>query len=68
MSRTFNDTALSRAEREALYHRQAKLTRERDRFPFSKFNGRIFAERQRFDAWLDSLPRDGRGEPIFSRG
>lgn len=54
MSRTFNDTALSRAEREALYRRQAKLTRERDRFPFSKFNGRIFAERQRFDAWLDS--------------
>ena len=68
MSRTFNDTALSRADREALYRRQAKITRERDLFPFSNFNARLFTERQRFDAWLDSLPRDDRGDPIISRG
>lgn len=54
MSRTFDDTRLSRSEREALYRRNAKRQRERDRFPFSNFNPRKFAERQRFDAWLDS--------------
>lgn len=54
MSRTFDDTRLSRAEREALYRRQARLTRERDRFPFSNFDARKFAERQRFDAWLEN--------------
>lgn len=37
MSRTFDDTRLSRADREALYRRQARLTRERDRFPFSHY-------------------------------
>ena len=36
-SRTFDDTRLSRKEREALYRRQARLTRERDRFPFSHY-------------------------------
>jgi hypothetical protein len=68
MSRTFNDTALSRAEREALYRRNAKIQRERDRFPFSTFNARTFSRRQQFNAWLDGLPRDGAGNPIFSRG
>lgn len=54
MSRTFDDTRLSRAQREAVYKRNARLSRERDRFPFSNFNARLFAERQAFDAWLDS--------------
>ena len=57
MSRTFNDAALSRADREALYRRQRRITRERDRFPFSNFNPRKFAERQRFDAWLEQRGR-----------
>lgn len=52
MSRTFDDTRLSRSEREALYRRQARLTRERDRFPFSNFNARAFAGRQAFDREL----------------
>lgn len=67
MSRTFSEGGLNRREREELYRRQARLTRERDRFPFSNFNARVFAGRQRFDAWLDSLPRDSRGEPITGR-
>jgi hypothetical protein len=54
VSRTFDDTRLSRSEREALYRRQARITRERDRFPFSNFNARLFAERQQFDAMLDA--------------
>jgi len=67
MSRTFQEPG-NRRDREALRRRQARLQRERDLFPFSTFNARLFTERQQFDAWLDSLPRDGRGEPIFSRG
>lgn len=54
MSRTFSDGGLNRHEREALYRRNAKRQRERDRFPFSNFNARKFAERQRFDAWLET--------------
>jgi hypothetical protein len=49
MARAFDDTRLSRKDREALYRRQARLTRERDRFPFSNFNARASAERQAFD-------------------
>jgi hypothetical protein len=64
MSRTFQEPG-NRRDREALYRRNAKLQRERDRFPFSYFNPRLFVERQRFDAWLDSLPRDAAGEPII---
>lgn len=68
MSRTFNDSLHSRAEREAIYRRNARITRERDRFPFSNFDVRKFQQRQKFDAWLDSLPRDSFGNPIVSRG
>lgn len=54
MNRTYNDLQLSLADREALYRRQARLTRERDRFPFSTFNARTYASRRRFDAYLDA--------------
>lgn len=49
MSRSFQEPG-NRRNREALYRRQAKLTREHDRFPFSEFNAQIFTGRQRFDA------------------
>lgn len=54
MSRTFDDTRLSRSEREALYRRQARLTRERDRFPFSNFDPWSYRARKDFDAKLDA--------------
>lgn len=68
MSRTFSDGGLNRAEREALYRRNAKRQRERDRFPFSTFDQFAYNRRRRFDAWLDSLPRDSRGEPLICKG
>lgn len=67
MSRSFQEPG-NRRDREALYRRNRRIQRDRDRFPFSHFDARTFTERQQFDAWLDGLPRDGAGNPIFSRG
>ena len=66
MSRTFQEPG-NRRDREALYRRNARIQRERDRFPFSCFNVRAFTARQAFDAYLDTLPHDARGEPIMGR-